>query len=308
MSEYYFKKTNQYIFMEENILKNDLNLVASDIKIIVKEVHIEGRGAILLTGPSSCGKGEIAKSLCKFLSIPKDRHLSMGEILRITIRKAKEDEVFRRKLDLEYNISNSISIFDINNNKNEVINKAESYKDEIISSLNIKDNFISQFNWLEFCVTKGLLVPDEWTVNIIDAVFSESEDLKSNIFILDGYPRTTVAAEKLLETFNKLSIPIIKIIHLSITKEQMKIRALSRKRNDDTEESLERRYQFYVDKVQPCIDYLKCFLGYSTVALIDAHQPIFNENGTINLEKSIHAVTLSVMKELGLPSFLLDIN
>lgn len=289
-------------------MRNDLNLVAGDIKIIVKEVHVEGRGAILLTGPSSCGKGEIAKSLCKFLSIPKDRHLSMGEILRITIKKAKEDEDFRHKLDLEYNISNSISIFDENNNKVEVINKAESYKDEIISSFNIKDNFISQFAWLEFCVSKGLLVPDEWTVNIIDAVFSESENLKNNIFILDGYPRTTIAAQKLLETFKKLNIPIIKVIHLSITKEQMKIRALSRKRNDDTEESLERRYQFYVDKVQPCIDYLKCFLGYSSVALIDAHQPIFNENSTINIEKSIHAVTLSVMKELGLPSFLLDIN
>lgn len=294
--------------MEVNILKNDLELVASDIKIIVKKVHIEGRGSILLTGPSSCGKGEIAKSLCKFLSIPKDRHLSMGEILRITIKKAKEDEGFRHKLDLEYNISNSISIFDKNNNKDEVINKAESYKDEIISSLNIKDSFISQFTWLEFCVSKGLLVPDEWTVNIIDAVFSESEDLKNNIFILDGYPRTTIAAEKLLDTFKKLNIPIIKVIHLSITKEQMKIRALNRKRNDDTEESLERRYQFYVDKVQPCIDYLKYLLDYSSVALIDAHQPIFNENGTINIEKSIHAVTLSVMKELGLPSFLLDIN
>jgi ABC-type iron transport system FetAB ATPase subunit len=60
---------------------NDIqNILKSDIKIIVEKVNVEGNGVILLTGPSSCGKGEIAKSLCKFLSIPENKHLSMESI------------------------------------------------------------------------------------------------------------------------------------------------------------------------------------------------------------------------------------
>ena len=289
-------------------MTNNNDYLHGNIKILVKEVHVEGRGAILLTGPSSCGKGEVAKSLCKFLSIPKEKHLSMGSILRMTIDKARSDENFRERLKNYYSISYDISVFDNEKNRSDVISKAQEYKDDIIDYLNIIDNFISQLDWLEFCVEKGLLVPDEWTINIINAEFEESKELHDSIFILDGYPRTTVAAESLLETFDKLEIPIIKVINLSITKEQMKIRALGRNRKDDTLDSIERRYDFYVDKVQPCIDFMKTKLGSSIVTLIDAHQPVFDDNGDINIEESIHQVTLNVMQALGLPYFLLDIK
>ena len=43
-------------------LKPKLNL-KGNIKIIVEKVHVEGNGVILLTGPSGCGKGEIAKAV-----------------------------------------------------------------------------------------------------------------------------------------------------------------------------------------------------------------------------------------------------
>ena len=112
-------------------------------------------------------------------------------------------------------------------------------------------------DWLEYCVTEGLLVPDEWTINIINATFEDSEEFQKEIFILDGYPRTIKAAEELLNTFVKFSIPIIKVIHLSISKDEMIRRALGRKRFDDKKDSLERRYQFYIENVQPSIDYLK---------------------------------------------------
>ena len=45
------------------------------IRIVVETVRVEGGGALLLTGPSSCGKGEIAKELCRFLSIPRSMHI-----------------------------------------------------------------------------------------------------------------------------------------------------------------------------------------------------------------------------------------
>jgi adenylate kinase family enzyme len=278
------------------------------IDITVEKVRVDGNGVILLTGPSGCGKGEIAKALCKFLSIPEERHLSMGNILRKTVIKAKEEKEFKGTLAEKYNISNKISIFDINKNRPEVIKKAEEYSYDIISSFGLKNKFVSQLHWLEFCMENGLLIPDEWTVNIIDALFESSPELRKGIFILDGYPRTVVAAENLLKTFNNLDISIIKVLHLFITKEQMSARAYNRGRSDDTQKSLERRYQFYVEKVQPCIDYLKDYLGSSMVSLVDAHQPIYDENRILNIEESIKEVVLSVMEVLGLPRFLLDLK
>lgn len=279
-----------------------------NIKITVEKVRVDGDGVILLTGPSGCGKGEIAKALCKFLSIPKERHLSMGDILRKTVVKAKENEKFMITLAEQYNISGKISIFDEEKNRAEIIKKAENYHKDIISSLALDNKFISQFDWLEFCVANGLLIPDEWTEKIIDALLENSPELHKGIFILDGYPRTVDAGKNLLKTLKKLNIPIIKVLHLFITKEQMKLRALSRGRLDDTQNSLERRYNFYIDKVQSCIDFLKDSLGGTMVSLIDAHQPKYDEKGQINLDSSINEVVISVMQALGLPKFLMDLK
>lgn len=283
------------------------SLLDGNIKIIVQRVVAEGCGAILLTGPSSCGKGEIAKELRSFLSIPKERHLSMGDILRRTIRKAREDEAFRDRLATAYNISDKISVFEESGNRVENISKAIKHKKELILFYEGRA-IISQLDWLEFCVIEGLLVPDEWTVSIINATFEDSEEFQKEIFILDGYPRTIKAAEDLLNTFAKFNIPIIKVIHLSISKDEMIKRALGRKRLDDKKDSLERRYQFYIEHVQPSIDYLKVRLGSPKVTLIDAHQPVYNQLGIIDIEKSIKQVTLNVLQSLGLPSYLLDMK
>ncbi len=279
-----------------------------NIKITVEKVSVEGNGVIILTGPSGCGKGEIAKALCRFLSIPEGRHLSMGGILRKTITRAKDDKEFKNILAEKYNISMNISIMDIQKNKPEVINKAKNYYDDVLQSLCSVNNFVSQFDWLEFCVLNGLLIPDEWTESIINALLESSPELQTGIFILDGYPRTVIAAECLLQTFEKLNINVINVVHLFITKEQMRERTINRGRLDDTQNSLESRYQFYIEKVQPCIDYLKDYLGTGMVLLIDAHQPINYENGQININASINEVVISVMQALGLPRFMMDLK
>ncbi len=279
------------------------------IRIIVKSVEVQGRGVILLTGPSSCGKGEIAKALCRFLSIPADKHLSMGSILRTTISRARENDGFRRQLADDYGISDRVGIFDHAHNPARLVQKAEEYREDLVRFLPLEGGQApSQLDWLEYCVTKGLLVPDDWTEKIITAVFTHSPELRSSIFILDGYPRTIPAARHLLQLLAELEIPVIKTMHLAITKEQMKARALNRGRLDDTDDSLERRYQFYIDRVQPCIDYIKECLGSSAVALIDGHQPVHDGLGQLDLERSIHAVVVSVMQALGLPGYLLDIE
>ena len=176
---------------------------------------------------------KLQKLLGKFLSIPEEKLLSMGEILRKTIYKAKNEKAFKEVLSENYGISESVSAFDPDKNRPEIIIKANNYKDEMKAFFGITDDFISQFNWLEFCVSNGLLVPDEWTEIIIEALFENSLEFREGIIILDGYPRTVVAAKFLLRLFERMNIPVIKVLHLFITKEQMSFRALNRKRADE---------------------------------------------------------------------------
>ncbi|MEE2754700.1 MAG: nucleoside monophosphate kinase [Candidatus Latescibacterota bacterium] len=280
----------------------------ASIRIVVERVRVEGNGAILLTGPSSCGKGEIAKSISSVLSLSNDHHVSMGDVLRQTIERASTDEAFRDRLGREFGIRSDVSIFDVRHNPIDLMDKARRYEDQIRRCRGDGGTEVSQLDWLSFCVRQGLLIPDGWAEAIIAAHFRKMHQLHDGIFVLDGYPRTTVATQKLLKTFKQLGIGIIKVIHLSITKEQMKLRAENRGRGDDIEEALNRRYQFYVEKVQPCIDSLKMQLGQDRVVIIDAHQPVFRKDGRLNLNRSILAVTTSVIEALGLPNYLLDIK
>jgi len=285
---------------------NQSAVIDGSIKIMVKKLLVEGRGAIILTGPSSCGKGEVAKGLRRFLSIPIERHLSMGDILRLTIEKARKDEQFRIKLAATYGISNELSVFDGENDYEGMYFKAKKNEKELKEYFGDKE-LISQLDWLEFCTVNGLLVPDSWTIKIINAMFEDTEELRNEIFILDGYPRTVKAATELINTFVNFEVPVIKVIHLSITKDEMIKRALGRQREDDNIESLERRFQFYIENVQPSIDYLKYRLGSNKVALIDAHQPVLNEGSELDINRSIELVTLNVISSLGLPSYLLNL-
>lgn len=102
-----------------------------DIRLTIEKVRIGGSGVILLMGPSGCGKGEIARTLRVFLSIPEERHFSMGSILRGIVAKAKDDEKFTYDMAARYGISRDVLISDAGCNRPEVIKKAENYSSEL---------------------------------------------------------------------------------------------------------------------------------------------------------------------------------
>lgn len=271
----------------------------------IESYNVSGCGAVILTGPSGCGKGEIANCLVKTFNLNKEFHLSMGEILRSIINKARTEKDFLQKLQNKYHISNEISIFDENNNDEKVLSKAKEHKERLAVYLN-EDPFFTekkkftQFVWLNYAVNNGLLVPNEWTFKILEATFEENEKLRNSIFLIDGYPRTIEAARHMLDLFERVNIPVIKIIHLSITKREMIRRAKLRKRLDDNIESLENRFNFYIDQVQPSIDEMKMILGSDVVQLIDAHQPVFDKDGSLLLQESIENVAEDVINSLNI--------
>lgn len=63
-------------------------------------------------------------------------------------------------------------------------------------------------------VEKGLLAPDDITIKLVIDRLKE-DDCKSG-FILDGFPRTQIQAEKLYEAIQDKSIKVDKIIHLDV--------------------------------------------------------------------------------------------
>lgn len=288
--------------------------------IRVERIALRGPGVVILTGPSSCGKGEVANALCELVSIDPDRHLSMGEILRTTAERSKVDPDFARLLAEKYSLSRESSIFDCLDTNEELTEKVRRYLPDLerhfgrTPSRFISDEVsgkaeVSQLDWLEFCTARGLLIPNRWTQDLISAemeraLAADTEGIDSP-FILDGYPRTVAAARHLLAFLDGMGLPILKVLHLSISKAEMSARAGKRGRADDNEEALRRRFEFYVDNVQPSVDYLKTELGGDRVALIDAHQPAFEEidgDRVFHLYRSIDNVVATSLRALGVPN------
>lgn len=273
-----------------------------DSRIRVKKVELEGPGVVILTGPSSCGKGEVAAALCEVLSIDSQLHLSMGEILRSAFRLAKTDKSYSTLLAEKYQISAKTNIFESVDASDDLTRKVKNYLPQLEEYFKKPMPVISQVDWLEFCTMQGLLVPNRWTQEFIAAHIEHNPELRKKTFILDGYPRTVTAAQHLLNCLDRMDIPVIKVLHLSISKQEMISRANKRGREDDDQASLLSRYNFYVENVQPSVDFMKTALGSDVIALIDAHQPVYNEFGnknTFNLQASIENVVGSSLRALG---------
>ena len=276
----------------------------------VERVRMRQPGAIILTGPSSCGKGEVAAALCRIMSIRPEAHLSMGEILRSTFTRAASDRDYALLLKQRYDISKDNNIFDCVDTTPELTKKVRSYEKQLKSYFNRDnvDQVTSQLEWLEFCTMNGLLVPNRWTQDFIAAHIEHAQSQRLETFILDGYPRTVAAATHLLSFLKRLGIPVLKVLHMSISRQEMIARAQGRGRADDDETSLLSRFQFYIENVQPSVDYMKMELGSEVIALIDAHQPVYHVSGqdrVLDLRTSIANVVTSALRSLGVPRVVL---
>lgn len=245
--------------------------------------------------------------MSKALSIPASHHLSMGEILRYSFRNANQNKTYERMLAERYRISSDSNIFACVDTSRKLTDKVKRFMPGLIQHFGAEkaNRRISQLDWLEFCTLNGLLVPDRWTQCFIESRLETSEEIRTQSFILDGYPRTVEAAKHLLTYFEKAGIPVIKLLHLSISKQEMILRARQRSREDDEGEALRSRYLFYVENVQPSVDYMKKELGADFTALVDAHQPVYERDtdGSLkfNLRASIAKVAMDSLWSLGIP-------
>jgi len=135
-------------------------------------------------------------------------------------------------------------------------------------------------------IEKGLLVPDELTLNIIENRFLE-DDCKEG-FLLDGFPRTLVQAEALDKELEKIDKELNAVVNLEVSDETITERMTNRRvcskcgesynlcfyrpvldeicdkcggklytREDDKLETVANRLRVYKNQTLPLIDYYK---------------------------------------------------
>jgi adenylate kinase len=178
---------------------------------------------IILFGPPGVGKGTQAKILSNELKII---HIASGDILR---------EAVARSTDLG--------------------KKAKVYMD------------------------RGELVPDDVVIGIIQNRLKESD--AKNGFILDGFPRTLPQAEALERAFEKAGLKVDRVVSVEVDRNLLMKRLTSRRvcrncgsifnllvdeiadsrcpkcsgelyqRDDDKQETIERRFEVYVKQTKP---------------------------------------------------------
>jgi len=141
---------------------------------------------------------------------------------------------------------------------------------------------------IDALISKGILVSDELIIKLVESKLEG--ELNGKLFILDGFPRTLTQARKLDEMLISMGVTNNVVIYLDISLAEATKRAIGRivcskcgrsfntyyksarpliegvcddcgaileKRSDDTEETFKERYQTFLEKSTPIIEYYR---------------------------------------------------
>jgi adenylate kinase len=111
---------------------------------------------------------------------------------------------------------------------------------------------------------RGELVPDDIVVDVVEERFQNPAEVE-NGFVLDGFPRTENQAEELDRILGPRH-PLDIVIDLDVPKRMCIERLLGRGREDDTEDSIDRRLELYEQETKPLID---LYLGRDLLVRVD---------------------------------------
>ncbi len=102
---------------------------------------------------------------------------------------------------------------------------------------------------------RGKLLSDDEVIKVIDKV-SELLDPEQEV-VLDGFPRTIVQADWLLDQVSKGKFVMTAVINLKATKKTVHDRLLNRGRLDDNEEVITQRFEEYERETLPILKHFK---------------------------------------------------
>jgi adenylate kinase len=103
---------------------------------------------------------------------------------------------------------------------------------------------------------EGKLLSDDEVIALVDKTLKQLVDTNQE-FLLDGFPRTKVQADWLMEQIKHDRFKLTAIFNLKATPEVVKQRLLKRGRQDDTEAAIKHRFEEYETTTLPIIDHFK---------------------------------------------------
>jgi adenylate kinase len=139
-------------------------------------------------------------------------------------------------------------------------------------------------NIVKDSLTRGELQPDFLTSAIFTNILTVSLTAEKNLFA-DGYPRTITQAQAFEEMMKFYKRENVKIIYIEVGKEEAMKRNLLRGRHDDTKEGIAKRFDEYINKVVPAMNYFKGKENYKIY--------------TINGEQTVENVHKDIVSALG---------
>jgi len=131
--------------------------------------------------------------------------------------------------------------------------------------------------YIKETINAGILVPDEKTIEIVNNYLSRKEYRKG--YILDGFPRTVVQAEKFRNNVDK-------VIYLKISPKEALWRLFHRNnehREDETTKAIRKRVELFFKFTSPVVNYYQ-----KEKKLV-----------TVDASKSIKEVNSDILKSLG---------
>ncbi len=138
-------------------------------------------------------------------------------------------------------------------------------------------------------IDKGNLVPDEVTINMLEAEAEKYPEAKGYIF--DGFPRTTTQAEALDKFLESKGTSINMMLALKVDEEELTkrllLRGLDSGRADDTDENIIRnRINVYNEQTAVAAEYYANQNKYHGIDGVGSIDEIFNRLKSIIVEQS----------------------
>jgi adenylate kinase len=137
----------------------------------------------------------------------------------------------------------------------------------------------------------GQYVSDDIVIGIIENKIKQNQDAKG--FIFDGFPRTLAQAQALDNLLSNNNLSTNAIIVLEVDAEELVERLLKRAemegRTDDNEETIRTRFNNYLSKTLPLIDYYQTRSKVISINGIGSVEEIFK-----NIVSAIQSIAVGV--------------
>ncbi len=129
-------------------------------------------------------------------------------------------------------------------------------------------------------MNKGVLVPDEVVIGMIEKKLKENPEAKG--FIFDGFPRTQEQAQALDEMLDKNGTGISGLVALEVDEEELTQRILTRgmvsgRPDDQNEMLIKKRCKEYNEKTTPVADHYRREGKYRAINGVGDRDDIFKK-------------------------------